>query len=152
MEEMTMKDMLMEQIKEILEESELTYDCTEKYFAVPFGEFVVGIEPTDMSLEMKLFERETVEEEYRMDMLRLFNAINHVIKEGHWELEDDERPCFRIYDCLPENEALETRRIAEILSKEFMAHKTFGIAIKRVMYGLGTAEEALEEVLQNISE
>ena len=152
MKDMTMKDRLMEQIKKILEENELKYDCTEKYVAVPFGEFIVGIEPNDNSLEMKLFERETVEAEYRMEMLRLFNTINPAIKEGHWELEEDERPCFRICVCLSENSTLETPRIAGILGKVFMAHKTLETAIKRVMYGLSTAEEALEDVFQNMSE
>jgi len=152
MKEMTMKDRMMEQIKEILEDSELNYDCNERCFGVPFDDFIVGIEPADNALEMKLFERETVEEEYRTEMLRLLNSANRMIKEGHWELEENERPCFRIYVRMPENGALETSRIAGILAKVFMAHKTLGTAIKRVMYGLSTAEEALEEVLQNMSE
>lgn len=147
-----MKDRMLEQIKEILEGNELEYDCNEKYFAVPFGEFVVGIEPTDKGLEMKLYEMETVEEEYRLEMLRLFNTVNIMTKEGHWELEEDDRPCFRICVCLPENSTLGTPRIAGILGKVFMAHKALENAIKRVMYGLNTAEEALQEVFQNMSE
>ena len=152
MKDMTMKDRMMEQIKEVLEEGELKYDCNERYFGVPFDDFIVGIEPSDDSLEMKLFETEVVEPEYKREMLKLLNMVNSVIKEGHWELEDEERPCFRIYVCLPENGTLENQRIADILAKEFVAHKKLGTAIKRVMYGLSTAEEAFEAAFNSIED
>lgn len=152
MNDMTMKDRLMEQLKEVLEEGEMVYDCTEKYISLPFRDFIVGIEPTDNSLEMKLYERETVDEEYQDEMLRLLNFMNPVIREGHWELEDGERPCFRIYVRLTEDEGLENERISSILAKELTAHRVLGTAIKRVMYGLSTAEEAFREAVEEIAE
>lgn len=138
-------NMVLELVKEVLEERGLEYENVGEHIGVAFGEFVIGLLMKDDSLELRLIEAEEVNEEYRPEMLNLLNRINLITKEGHWELDLDGLICYRILVCLPKEGELEKERIDDIIVKAMQSQAVFGDGIKEVGVGMCAAEDAFDE-------
>lgn len=147
-----MENYVLEQIKEIFEEMGLQYHCDGKgRIGVGLSDYCLMFHAAQDGLEFRLQMNLEIPVEYRIEMLEFLNNINCIIKEGHWELEEDGEVAFRIYTDLSLKSEVEEGRVLQVMKKAMNAADAFREGMIKISLGADAPKELFEEAIERLS-
>lgn len=142
-----MENKIMNEIKEIMEENEWKYHCEEEEgrLGAGFRDSILMFEVSEDNVECYSLFYEKVPAEHRADVLEYMNAVNVMVKEGHFEMDKEGHVKFRIRRVmqrgqLPAKEDIESMMGRVIHTEYVMISGLFQVArgeteIKSALFG-----------------
>jgi len=148
-EGIAMKNRMMRDIEDIMKEFELIYQCDEQdgNIVAGFEDSMLAYEVNEDLVECIVVYRERVPEETRGKVLEYINSANVVGKEGHFEMDGEGHPRFRLVRRALDGQPIEKEHLRGMMGLVINAERALMSGVYRVASGEAEPKEAIAAAL-----
>ena len=144
-----MMNHILNQVKSLFEERWIKYFCNvgDGVIGAAFEDTKILFEIDANLVEFCLIFDEEMRKDRKYEVQEYINYVNRILKEGHFEMDDEGTVQFRICTDISETQDISEKRLFVMMAKAAGAKENFQKNMVRVSNGSMEAKEAFAEVL-----